>query len=88
MDSSNATTWSIEAPHSLAALKQNVYIQAVFVAFAICLCTRLLTSHWYKQAKLGVGRHAEPPTLPYWIPVMKHAYSLAWDTKRFTAKCM
>jgi len=88
MDYTNATNWSDDAPLSLAALKQNIYIQAVVIAFALCLCTRLLTAHWYNQAKLGRGRHVEPPTLPYWIPVMKHAYNMAWDSKRFTAKCL
>ncbi|KAH7397302.1 cytochrome P450 [Pyrenochaeta sp. MPI-SDFR-AT-0127] len=77
-----------DKPSSFAALQRNRCLQALVTALVVCCCTRILSSHWYKSIKYSHGRHVEPPTLPYWIPGLKHAFSMAYDSKAFLAKSL
>lgn len=88
MESSNATVWDKEEPHLLAVLKNNVYMRICITIFAILLATRIWSSHKYKQVKYSNAGGQTPPTLPYWIPFFRHAFSMAWDTKGFAARCL
>ncbi|CAO2647700.1 Nn.00g086220.m01.CDS01 [Neocucurbitaria sp. VM-36] len=88
MDASNVTEKYNHRPRISAALQDNLYIQALITLFVVCVSTRLLSSHWFKSVKYGNSRDIEPPTLPYWIPGLKHAFSMAFNSKQFLAKCL
>jgi hypothetical protein len=89
MELMKATAWSAtEQFQSLKVLKENVCMQIGITVFAVLLATRVLSSHRYKQVKYSRSGYQTPPTLPYWIPFLRHAFSMAWDAKRFAAKCL
>lgn len=88
MDTGKVTNKYVDTPRLFAAIEHNLYIQAIVTAFIICFCTRILSSHWYKSVKYGNSRGIEPPTLPYWIPGLKHAFSMGYGSKNFLAKCL
>ncbi|KAH7069669.1 cytochrome P450 [Paraphoma chrysanthemicola] len=88
MVSNTTTNWSENEAQWLAHFKHSAIVQACVTALVICLCTRILSSHWFHQAKYGHGTNVVPPTLPYWIPFLRHALHMAWDTKRFAARCL
>jgi hypothetical protein len=88
MDFVNGTLRIDDQAPSLVTLGHNLYIQAVVTVVAVCLCTRVLSSHRFTLVKHDNGRDVEPPTLPYWFPFLKHAFSMAWDSKQFTARCL
>jgi hypothetical protein len=88
MDSSNPVVVDSEQPHFLAILKNNVYIRVCITTLAILLATRIWSSHKYKQIKFSNLSGQTPPTLPYWIPFFRHAFSMAWDTARFAARSL
>jgi hypothetical protein len=69
-------------------LKHNAYVQACVTVFTILLATRVLSSHRFKQARFSTAPNQAPPTIPYWVPYLRHAFSMAWDTKRFAARCL
>jgi hypothetical protein len=84
----NITDGSENEARFLADLKHSTVVQTCVTALVICLCTRLLSSHSFQQVKYGKAARIEPPTLPYWIPFLRHALQMAWDTKRFAARCL
>lgn len=88
MDAGHATKTHEDPPRLFAALEHNLYIQAIVTAFVVCFCTRILSSHWFQSVKYGNGHGIEPPTLPYWIPGLKHAFSMGYDSKKFLANCL
>ncbi|EUC41133.1 hypothetical protein COCMIDRAFT_106960 [Bipolaris oryzae ATCC 44560] len=87
MDSSNSTTAHSGGSLVLAALPNSLLARAFFTILAICVCTRVVSSYRYRSIKYGQGRNVAPPTIPYWIPGLRHALSLALDNKHFLARC-
>ncbi|KAF1936393.1 cytochrome P450 [Clathrospora elynae] len=85
---SNTTAVHGDSSSSFVALRQNLYVQAIVTALVICVCTRLLSSHWFNAVKYGRGHSIQPPTLPYWIPGLKHGLSMGIDSKKFLASCL
>ncbi|RAQ99500.1 cytochrome p450 [Stemphylium lycopersici] len=73
---------------ALETLRHSFIAQFLLTVLAICVCTRFLSSHWFQSVKYGSGRNVTPPTLPYWIPGLRHALSMAYDSKAFLAKCL
>ncbi|KAF2844665.1 cytochrome P450 [Plenodomus tracheiphilus IPT5] len=88
MNAVNGTSPNGNAPSYVIALQSNVYAQVLFGIFAICIGTRVTSSHRFKSIRDSTGYVTQPPTIPYWIPFVRHALSMAWDTKRFTARCL
>jgi len=72
----------------LAALQQSVFAQAIVAVVVVCFCTRILSSQWFHSIRCSKGRNLTPPTVPYWIPGLKHALSLAYDPSTFMATCL
>ena len=88
MDSSNANVQSIVDAETLATFRNSVTLQIYIAFLVICLSTRVLSFHWFNQTKRSHTGNVTPPTIPYWIPFLRHAFSMAWDTKRFAARCL
>jgi hypothetical protein len=84
----NVTIVNDESSSPFAALQHNMFAQAIITVLVICVCTRVLSSHWFTSVRYGKGHNVTPPTLPYWIPGVKHAFSMTYDSKKFMAKCL
>jgi hypothetical protein len=84
----NPTVNDDDLSSPFAALQHSMFAQAIFTLVLICVCTRILTSHWFTSVRNGKGHNVTPPTLPYWIPGVKHAFSMAYDGKKFMAGCL
>ncbi|USP79503.1 hypothetical protein yc1106_06777 [Curvularia clavata] len=87
MDGTNATTTGAGALHFLDGYQNSFLVRVLLALLAICVCTRLVSSYTFRSIKYGKAHHVTPPTLPYWIPGLRHALSLAYDSKGFMAKC-
>ena len=88
MDISNATRVDDQLGPAFAVLESSLIVQCVVAIAAICVCTRIWSSHVFRSIKYGKGHNILPPTLPYWIPGLRHALSMAYDSHGFLAKCM
>lgn len=88
MATPNATAPSAYEPLSPSILsRHNFLLQSFFTVLVVCVGTRILSEYRFRTI-----RHAkytcQPPTVPYWIPFLRHAFSMAWDSQRFAAKCL
>jgi hypothetical protein len=88
VDSGNATSTDDQVWSSYAALQNSLITQCIVAIAVICICTRIWSWHTFRSIKYGKGYNVLPPTLPYWIPGLKHALSMAYDSHGFLAKCM
>ena len=88
MDARNATTVGGQLSSPFAALQHSLVAQCIVAIAVVCVCTRILSSHTFRSIKYGKGHNVLPPTLPYWIPGIKHALSFAYDSHGFLAKCL
>ena len=88
MDFSNATRVDDQLGPAFAVLESSLIVQCAVAIAAICVCTRIWSSHVFRSIKYGKGHNVLPPTLPYWIPGLRHALSMAYDSHGFLAKCM
>jgi hypothetical protein len=88
MELRNATDWDNDQPRFLELLKNNVYVRICITIISVLVATRIWSSHRYKQIKHSNLPGQTPPTLPYWIPFFRHAFSMAWDTPRFAARSL
>lgn len=88
MATANFTLMYEDTPRLFTAVQHNRWLQALVTVVVVCCCTRILSSHWFKSIKYGNGRNIEPPTLPYWIPGLKHALAMGYNSKTFLAKCL
>ncbi|KAF2648309.1 cytochrome P450 [Lophiostoma macrostomum CBS 122681] len=57
-----------------------MFLNVIFSVFVVCLVTRVWTGYAYYH-----HRGKEPPTFPYWIPVLGHGASLLHNGSRFLA---
>ncbi|KAF2029796.1 cytochrome P450 [Setomelanomma holmii] len=80
--------WNDSEVGILAGLKHHILFQVCVAFVAVCVCTRILSSQWFQQIKHSRATNVTPPTLPYWIPFLRHALQMAWDTQRFTARVL
>lgn len=69
-------------------LRENVFVQVFVAVTVISLCTRLFSGHWFSLVKNGRQREIAPPTLPHWIPGLRHALRMAYSAKRFLAQSL
>lgn len=88
MERDNSTVGFVPTSSLFAVIQHSFWLQTIITVFVVCACTRILSSHWFKSVKHATGRHISPPTLPYWIPFFRHAFSMGWDSQKFTAQCL
>ena len=69
-------------------VQQNVFVQVLVAIAAICICTRLISGHRFETIKAGRNSGIAPPTLPHWLPGLRHALHMAYNAKRFVAKSL
>lgn len=67
---------------------QNVFLQVFVAAVVISLCTRVLSGYGFTVVKDGRQREIAPPTLPHWLPGLRHALRMAYSAKTFLAKSL
>lgn len=74
--------------HLSFLLREELFFQILVAVTGIALCTRVLSGHWFSQVKNGRECEIAPPTLPHWIPGLRHALSMAHSAKRFLAQSL
>ncbi|KAF9697728.1 hypothetical protein EKO04_004246 [Ascochyta lentis] len=67
---------------------QNTFTQVFLAVAVICLCTRVISEHRFNAIKNGRASGIAPPTLPHWIPGLRHALHMAYSAKHFVAKSL
>ncbi|KAF1828961.1 cytochrome P450 [Decorospora gaudefroyi] len=80
------TTVNGHAHSWFVLFQKSLFAQIIITVIVTCVCTRILSSHWFRSVKYGKRRNVKLPTLPYWIPGLKHALSLAYNSKPFMAR--
>lgn len=69
-------------------LEHSVYWRVLFTVVAILLTTRVFSTLKYRQSISSKAPNRTPPTLPYWVPFLRHAFSMGWNSNRFVARCL
>ena len=69
-------------------LVQTPWAQTTLGLIFILVCTKLWSEYAFNATKNAKGLGLVPPTAPYWIPYLRHAFPIALDLKRFAAKVL
>lgn len=72
---------------------QESFGHALLSTWATCLLliplmTYMMTTILFRRASQRLIRQASAPEVPYCIPIIAHAFSLAWSPGRFIAKIL
>lgn len=65
-----------------------MFAQILLAVAAICICTRVISEQRFSAIKNGRNSGIAPPTLPHWIPGLRHALQMAYSAKRFVAESL
>ncbi|KAF2123049.1 cytochrome P450 [Lophiotrema nucula] len=70
------------------SLVQNIWVQTMLALIIILFSTKLWSEYSFNATKIAKASGLLPPTIPYWIPYLRHAFPMASDLKRFAAKVL
>ncbi|KAJ8108372.1 hypothetical protein OPT61_g8224 [Boeremia exigua] len=68
--------------------RQNAFFQAFLAIVVICACTRVISGYRFSKIKNGRDSGIAPPTLPHWIPWLRHGLNMGWSAKGYIAQCL
>ncbi|KAF1925079.1 cytochrome P450 [Didymella exigua CBS 183.55] len=69
-------------------IHQNVFVHVLLAFAAICVCTRLISGYRFNVIKDCRTAGITPPTLPHWLPGLRHALHMAYSASQFVARSL
>ncbi|KAH6629288.1 cytochrome P450 [Boeremia exigua] len=66
--------------------QHNAFVHVCIAVAVICVCTRLISGHRFSKIKNGRSSGIAPPTLPHWLPGLRHALNMAYSVSSFLAR--